>query len=69
MDKGYAFIPMDEYLKMHDELKTLKQSCDSLVKIAEETAKENEWLVKQIQQLKIELEEQYNKICNGGVEV
>lgn len=66
LQTGYAIIPMDEYLKMHDEVNTLKKSCDSLVKIAEESAKENEWLAKQIQQLKIELEEQCAKICNGG---
>lgn len=66
MDKGYAFIPMDEYLKMHDELKTLKQSCDSLVKIAEETAKENEWLVEQIQQLKVMLEKCDDEMIDGG---
>jgi hypothetical protein len=65
MGKGYAIIPMDEYLKMHDELKILNQSCESLTKIAEENEKENEWLVEQIQRLKIMLEKCDDEMFGG----
>ena len=55
--EGYAIVPMREYLTMHDELKTLKQTCETLIKTAKKSAEENAWLKEQIQQLKLELEE------------
>ena len=72
---GYAIVPMHEYLSMHDELKTLKQSCETLVKMATESAEENreladkltesyeytKWLEKQITMLKLELAKQDEK--------
>ena len=58
--EGYAIVPMHEYLSMHDELKILKQTCETLIKTAKKSAEENAWLKEQIQQLKLELEE-----CRG----
>ena len=58
--EGYAIVPMREYLTMHDKLKTLKQTCETLIKTATKSAEENAWLQEQIQQLKLELEE-----CRG----
>lgn len=67
MDKdGYAIVPMREYLSMHDELKTLKQTYGNLVKTATETAEENAWLKEQIQQLKLALEECGDALQNCG---
>ena len=66
--EGYAIVPMHEYLSMHDELKILKQTCETLIKTATESAEENAWLKEQIQQLKLALEECGDALQNCGGE-